>query len=499
MANFKEYDQYDALGLAGLVKQGQVTSVELCEEAIERIEKINPKLNAVVTKMYEEGRQSVRETLPEGPFTGVPFLLKDLMAAYAGVPLTSGCKALKSFVPGYDSEMVVRFKKAGLVILGKTNTPEFGLMGITEPELFGPCRNPWNINHTPGGSSGGSASAVASGMVPMASGGDGGGSIRIPSSYCGLFGLKPSRGRNPTGPEYGNVWQGAVQEHVLTRSVRDSASLLDITQGPDTGAPYKICPPDRPYIEELERDPGRLKIAFNTKSPIGTPVHTECVRAVENTARLLEDLGHDIEEAQPDIDGKDLAQSYMAMYFGEVAADIDELEQVLGRKARPRDVEPVTWTLGLLGRTFSEGFLVKALRRWDHYSRKMGVFFRKHDLYLTPTTAYPPAMIGELQPKSIEVLMMKMVNTFNLGKLLKVSGIVDQLAEESLKWTPFTQLSNLCGLPAMSVPLHWTSEGLPTGVQFIGSFGDESTLLRLAGQLEKAKPWFHSRPPLSAE
>ncbi|MBT4364570.1 MAG: amidase, partial [Desulfobacteraceae bacterium] len=366
-------------------------------------------------------------------------------------------------------------------------------------ELFGPCRNPWNINHTPGGSSGGSASAVASGMVPMASGGDGGGSIRIPSSYCGLFGLKPSRGRNPTGPEYGNVWQGAVQEHVLTRSVRDSASLLDITQGPDTGAPYKICPPDRPYIEELERDPGRLKIAFNTKSPIGTPVHTECVRAVENTARLLEDLGHDIEEAQPDIDGKDLAQSYMAMYFGEVAADIDELEQVLGRKARPRDVEPVTWTLGLLGRTFSEGFLVKALRRWDHYSRKMGVFFRKHDLYLTPTTAYPPAMIGELQPKSIEVLMMKMVNTFNLGKLLKVSGIVDQLAEESLKWTPFTQLSNLCGLPAMSVPLHWTSEGLPTGVQFIGSFGDESTLLRLAGQLEKAKPWFHSRPPLSAE
>jgi amidase len=217
MGDFTEYDEYDALGLADLVREGHVTPLQLFEEAVARIQRLNPKLNAVVTKMYDQGRQSIREKLPEGPFTGVPFLIKDLMAAYAGVPLTSGCKALKDYIPGYDSEMVQRFKKAGLVIIGKTNTPEFGLMGITESELFGPCRNPWNINHTPGGSSGGSASAVASGMVPMASGGDGGGSIRIPSSYCGLFGLKPSRGRNPTGPLYGNVWQGAVQEHVITR------------------------------------------------------------------------------------------------------------------------------------------------------------------------------------------------------------------------------------------------------------------------------------------
>jgi amidase len=235
--------------------------------------------------------------------------------------------------------MVARFKKAGLAILGKTSTPEFGLLGITEPELFGPCRNPWNTDHTPGGSSGGSASAVAAGMTPAAAGGDGGGSIRIPASCCGLFGLKPTRGRNPSGPDGGPAWRGAVQSHVITRSVRDSAAMLDATQGEDTGAPYRIPPPERPYLEEVGRPPGRLKIAFSTNSPIHTRVHPECVRAVEKAARLLEDLGHHVEEMQPDIDGRALAASYMAMYFGEVAADIDELESVLGRKAKMGDVE----------------------------------------------------------------------------------------------------------------------------------------------------------------
>ena len=498
MGDFAEYDQYDALGLAELVRQGQVTPTELCEEAVKRIERVNPQLNAMINPMYDLGRETAANPLPDGPFAGVPFLIKDLMYAYKGVPTSYGCKALKNNVAEHDSEMVTRFKKAGLVILGKTNTPEFGLMGITEPELFGPCRNPWNTDYTPGGSSGGTASAVASGMVPMGGGGDGGGSIRIPSSYCGLFGLKPSRGRNPTGPDHGQLWQGAAQEHVLTRSVRDSAAMMDATHGPDPGAPYEIRPPERLYLEELDHPPGQLKIAFNTRSPLGLPVDPDCVKAVEETVSLLHDLGHQVEEARPDIDGLELAKSYMTMYFGEVAADIAELEPVLGRKARPGDVEPLTWTLGLLGRTYSAGYLVRTLRVWDRTARAMGRFYQKYDLYLTPTTAYPPSRIGEQKPKPIEALLIKSINALRFGRLLKVSGLVDQMAETALERTPFTQLANLCGLPAMSVPLYWTEAGLPLGSHFIARFGDETTLFSLAGQLEKARPWFDRRPPVSA-
>lgn len=448
--------------------------------------------------MFDQGRQTATQPLPEGPFTGVPLLLKDLHFAYAGVRMASGCKALKDYVPDQDCEIVVRFKKAGSVIIGKTNTPEFGLLGVTEPELFGPCRNPWNTDHTPGGSSGGSAAAVAARLVPMASGGDGGGSIRIPAAYCGLFGLKPSRGRNPSGPAHGSVWQGAVQNHVITRSVRDSAAMLDATQGPDIGAPYEIRPPARPYLEEAAKDPGKLRIAFNTKSPIGTPLHPECVKSVENAAHLLEKMGHHVEEAAPEIDGLGLAKGYLAMYFGEMAADIDELSSVLKRKAGPKDVEALTYTLGLLGKSFSSGYLVQALRRWDHAARIMGRFFTKYDLYLTPTTAHPPAKIGALKPKPIETLLMNTVNFLKAGWFLKVTGIVDTLAEKSLERTPFTQLANLCGLPAMSVPLYWTAAGLPLGVQFIGPFGNEAILFRLAGQLEKARPWFERKPVVTA-
>ena len=259
MGRFQEYDHYDGLGLAELIRQRQITPMELCEEAIDRIERINPKINAVVTKMVDQGRRAASNSLPDGPFCGVPFLIKDHDYAYAGVPMTSGCQALKDYVPSHDDEMVVRFKKAGLVILGKTNTPEFALLGITEPELFGPCRNPWNTDHTPGGSSGGSAAAVAAGLVPLAAGGDGGGSIRIPSAYCGLFGLKPSRGRNPSGPDSGQVWLGAVQNHVLTRSVRDSAAMLDATQGADRGAPLRNPSSGRPFSGRNRKGPRSIK------------------------------------------------------------------------------------------------------------------------------------------------------------------------------------------------------------------------------------------------
>ena len=291
MSRFKDYDKYDAMGLADLVKKKELTPSELVEEAIALIEKSNPRLNAVVHKMYDIGRATAKGKLPDGPFHGVPFLLKDLLDAYAGVPLTSGSRAYRAYIPKEDSEMVRRYKKAGLVVIGKTNLPEFGLLGYTEPELFGPCRNPWNTEHTPGGSSGGSAAAVAVGMVPIASGGDGGGSIRIPASCCGIFGFKPSRGRNPTGPEYGELWQGAVVSHVLTRSVRDSAAALDAVQGPESGAPYVIAPPLMPYLEEIRREPKKLFIAVNTTSPVGREVHPECIKAVEKTVKLLEGLG----------------------------------------------------------------------------------------------------------------------------------------------------------------------------------------------------------------
>ncbi len=492
---FKEYDQYDALGLAELVRKKKIKPLELLEEAIRRVERLNPTLNAVITPMYDHARRAVKEGLPKGPFHGVPLMLKDLLAVYAGVPMASGCKAYRNFVPEQDSELVRRFKHTGAVIMGKTNTPEFGLLAVTEPKLFGPTRNPWNTDHTPGGSSGGSAAAIASGMVPFASGGDGGGSIRIPSSCCGLFGLKPSRGRNPMGPEYGEIWQGAVVEHVLTRSVRDSAAMLDATQGPDVGAPYIIPPPERSYMQELKQKPGKLKIAFNTRSPIGTDVHPECVRAVEDAARLLEEMGHIVEEAEPEIDGWKLAMSYMMMYFGEVATEIDKIKTVLGRKAKRTDVEPITWTLGLLGRVFTAADFVQAINEWHRAARIMGVFHEKYDVYMTPTMAYPPVRIGELDPKPAEKALMSVVNRFGLGKLLKVSGIVEQLAESSLEKVPFTQLANFTGQPAMSVPLHWTAEGLPSGVHFIGRFGDEATLFRLAAQLEKANPWFDMRPP----
>ena len=499
MSGFKEFDKFDGLGLAELVRKKEVAPSELCEEAIRRIEQVNPKLNAVITPMYDIARKAVQMGLPEGPFAGVPFLLKDIIEEYAGVPLTMGSRAFRNYVPAQDTEMVVRFKKSGVVILGKTNVPELGLLAVTEPELHGPTRNPWNIGRTPGGSSGGSAAAVASGMVPLASGNDGGGSIRIPASCCGLFGLKPTRGRNPLGPNVGELWQGAVVSHVITRTVRDSAAMLDATQGPDAGAPYILPPPERPYMQEIDREPGSLKIAFTSASPIGTPVHQECVKEVEETAKLLESLGHKVEEAQPDIDGKAVAMSYLTMCFGEAAAAFEDMKAVLGRKATPADVETLTWTIGLLGRTLSAGDFAKAKREWGVAGRAMGRFHQKYDLFLTPTLAFPPVRIGELQPRPYERLAMKVVNALGLGIILKAAGLVDQMAEASLSKTPFTQLANLTGQPAMSVPLHWTSDGLPVGVHFMAPFGDEATLFRLAAQLEKARPWFDKHAPVWAQ
>jgi amidase len=491
MAAFKEYDQYDALGLAQLVRQGQISSAELCEEAISRIERLNPRLNAVVTPMFELARLAAKSPVLNGAFSGVPFLLKDLLHAFAGVPLACGSRSLKNYVPEVDSQIVARMKKAGLIVVGKTNVPEFGLMAVTEPEAFGPSKNPWNPLHTPGGSSGGSAAAVASRIVPMASANDGGGSIRIPASWCGIFGLKPTRGRTPEGPYFGEVWDGAVADLAVSISVRDSAALLDALQGPEAGAPYAIAPPQRPYLEEVNREPATLRIAFSTRSPLGTKVHLECAEAVKRAAALLESLGHHVEEAEPIYDGQALAQCFMTLYLGQVSTALQFIAQKFGAD-KARLVEEPTRLLALLGRKLKACDYVASKRQWHFFGQAMAQFLTKYDLFMTPTTACPPPKIGELAPKSSEIGALKVINKLGLGSLF--IGRVNTISTKALSKVPFTQLANLTGQPAMSVPLHWTAEGLPCGVHFMAPYGDEATLFRLAAQLEKASPWFDKRP-----
>ncbi len=490
---FKEYARYDATSLAELIARGEVTAAELLEAALECADALNPRINAINIPMTEIGRARAGSAL-SGPFAGVPFLIKDIHQDYAGVPTTAGCHALRNWKPECHAKVVARFLAAGLVIFGKTATPEFALKARTESRLFGATRNPWDLSRTPGGSSGGAAAAVAAGIVPMAGASDGGGSIRIPASFCGLFGLRPSRGRVPAGPRDGEIWEGASGDHVLTRSVRDSARMLDAIAGADTGAPFIIAPPTLPYAEEIRRDPGRLRIGFCTRSPLGTPVHSECIAAVENTAQLLASLGHEVEPAEPAIDGNALAHCYFMLYFGNVAASLAEARKLTG--ASEREFEPDTRVLALLGRGVRSGDYVALRRQWNLFARALGEFHSRCDLYLTPTVALPPARIGELEHSPIQKALTHIVLALRAGKLLWKSGIVERIAREELQRTPFTQLSNLTGTPSMSVPLHWSADGLPVGVQFIARCGDEATLFRLAAQLEQARPWAERRPEL---
>ncbi len=486
---FREYEKYDGLGIAELIKNKEIEPKEAMEAAISKIEELNPKLNAVITKMYDEAERTINDGLKDGAFYGVPMLLKDITQLYAGVRYTMGSKLLKDFVPKIDSEFVKRIKNSGAVILGKTNVPEFGLMGTTEPEYFGPTKNPWDLTRTSGGSSGGSAAAVASRMVPVATGNDGGGSIRIPASCCGVFGLKPSRGRTPNGPLNGEIWMGLVVEHALTVSVRDSAAMLDVTMGADVGAPFEIKPPARSYLKSMETPPKKLKIAFSISNPLGGKIHQTCKSAVEKTAILLEELGYDVEEKMPDLDFEELARSYIVSMFGEVAFLFKDLERMLNKKIKPSDVETASWILAKIGEIAPMWKASWAKHIWDMAARKMGEFHREYDLYLTPTMAYPPAHIGELVPSSQEKVLMGIVDKLRLGKLISLDDIIEKLAYKQLNRMPYTQLANQTGQPAMSVPLFRTKSDLPIGVQFIAPFGGETLLFKLAHQLEKAKPW----------
>ncbi len=499
MASLPDYDQYDGIGLAKLIKDGDVSSMELCEEAIRRAEKLNPKLNAIITRMYDFAKEEARHPKKDAPFGGVPFLLKDVHHALKGFAMGSGCALLKNFVPQYDAEIVSRFKKAGLVILGKTNTPEFKLAYVTEPEAFGPTRNPWNLDYSCGGSSGGSAAAIAAGIVPFASATDEGGSIRVPSSYCGLFGLKPSRGRNPIGPDFDEEWDGMSHSHVISRSVRDCAAMLDAISGFEDGAPYGIFDKERPFLDEVSMEPGKLRIAFHTRPAYGREVHPECKKAVEQACRLLESLGHTVEEVAPDYQEEDAALNWSIVTIGNEAALVDGLVQTYGMASVRNKLELPNLALYSIGRQLKALDFVKAKRKWRQFGQIMDRMLSTYDMLLTPTLGEPPVRVGSQKPGIKDLLSMKLISSF-AGKVLLSSdkstyAILDDLVHSIMKsQMPFTLIANITGQPAMSVPLYWSKDGLPCGVQFIGRYGGEAKLLRLAGQLEKAQPWSGKRP-----
>lgn len=496
---FRDFGDYDAMGLAELVRRGEVTPLELAEEAIARIERVNPRLNALVTPMYDEARKVAGNDLPDAPFRGVPFVLKDLLALYEGVQLTSGSRFYADYVPRYDSELVRRYKAAGLVVVGKTNTPELGLVPVTEPELHGPTHTPWKQGRSSGGSSGGSGALVGARAVPMAHGGDGGGSIRIPASCCGIFGLKPSRGRAPTGPDVSEQWKGFAIEHVLTLSVRDSAAMLDATSHPDVSARHVAPPPVRPFLEEVGQPPGRLRIGFTTKPFLPSHPHADTARAVEDAAKLCEELGHHVEEATPKIDTLQFAKDFVTIVATETAAGILEAEQVVGRKATRQDFETATWLVGMLGRQLGALQLTMAERRLHALTRRHATYFDAYDVLLTPTVALPPPPHYALQPKGAEALLQEALAAANLGPVLRLPGVVDKLAEKIFEFIPWTPLANVTGQPSMSVPLWWNDEGLPLGAMFTARYCEEATLLRLASQLEQARPWRDRRPPVHAD
>jgi len=468
----------DATSQAELVRKGELKPLELVDAAIERIERLNPQLNAMILSMYEQAREAAQGELPDGPFRGVPFLLKDIGAFCAGVRQSAGSAFNKDFVPDHDTELVVRQRKAGLILVGKSNTPELGILPTTESQFLGTCRNPWNTDHSTGGSSGGAAAAVASGMVPIAHANDGGGSIRIPAACCGLFGLKPTRARNPLGPDAGDSMSGFVSEHCVSRSVRDSAALLDATAGPDVGDPYWAPPQERPYLAEVGADPGKLRIAFTTEAATGSEVHQDCVEAVRDAAKLCQDLGHTVEEATIEVDGDGVNRAFITIFVaGGTGTAIQGAAMLSGQTPSKDQFETLTWALWEMSQGIKAMDYQLALTHLQQVSRTIARFMTRYDVWLTPTLAKPPAPLGWLESTPEEPL---------------------RALVRAAEYAPFTPICNFTGQPAMSMPLVWNDAGLPIGTHFIGRFGDEATLFRLAAQLEQARPWADRKPQVSA-
>ena len=491
-----EYLQHDAVGLAALVRTGHVSAQELLACAQAQAEKTNAQTGAIV-RQWDPSHPAAGapSATTMGPFTGVPFLLKDGGQHFAGLPTSNGCRALAHMPQPAHAVVVQRWLDAGLVPFGKTNVPELMLKAATDSKLWGRASNPWDLTRTPGGSSGGAAAAVASGVVPLAGASDGGGSIRIPASYCGLFGLRPSRGRIPLGPVAGELWSGASSEGVLSRSVRDSARALDVVQGAAPGDPFQIPPPSRRYEASLVLPPERLRIGFSTVSPIGTPVHPDAVASVQVAVQLLQSLGHEVEEAAPAVDGQALAVSFLTMYMGHVNATVRQARQAGAARS---DFEPLTRLLSTLGEATASGHFVSELAKWNGYARALGQFHQRFDVYLTPAVAEPAPQHGAGDLPGWQTAALALLERsgllYRLARMGLIEGVVQQIATNNLAFVPFTQLANLTGTPAMSVPLHWTAEGLPMGAHFIAPHGGEEVLLRLAQQLETAQPWMQRLP-----
>ncbi|MGA9088626.1 MAG: amidase [Bradyrhizobium sp.] len=472
---FREYGNYDAVGLAELVRKKQVSAGELLDEAIARTSKVDPKINAVVVKHYDFAKRQIDKGLPEGPFTGVPFLLKDL-EFLEGTRTTSGASVYQDHLADHTGTLAQRFLDAGLTIFGKSSTPEFGLLPTTESRLFGPTRNPWNPEHSSGGSSGGAGAAVAARIIPVAHASDGGGSIRIPASASGVFGLKPTRARNPIGPDRGEGWGGFSCGHVLSISVRDSAVMLDAIHGPEPSSPYVAPPPERPFAEEVGRDPGRLRIAFTDKSPYGDAIDPEIAAAVREIATLLDRLGHHVEERAPAL-AADPAAVMALIVSANTGLAVRLAEQQLGRAATDRDFEYLTLASAHNGGKATAIDYAAAQLGAFRISRGLATFFDTCDVFLCPTLCSPPLRIGEINPMSPDLS--------HIPPILR-------------RYMPATSLFNMSGQPAMSVPLAWNAAGLPLGMMFAARMGDEATLFRLASQLEQERPWNKKIPPVCA-
>jgi amidase len=471
---FAEYSDYDGLGLAELVKKKKVKPAELVEAAIERIERHNRKLNAVVFKGYDDARARAKTKLA-GAFAGVPMLLKDILGNKKGWPTRDGARFVPLAPSPYDATLVTRFEAAGLIALGKTNVPEFGLVPLTESTLYGVARNPWNIEHSTGGSSGGSAAAVAAGIVPLAHASDGGGSIRIPASCCGLVGLKPTRGRNPLGPLIGDVMGGLLAEHVVSRSVRDTAAALDATAGPEPGDPYAAPPPPDSYLAATKKKPKKFRIAFATKRLDGEAFDPECKAAVEAAAKLCAKLGHHVEEAMPPVSTVIVGTSFISIWAAGLTMLIDFVAKAVGKPPEREDVEGLTWGLYQFGKTITAAQYQLAWATLQGASRRVAAWQTAYDAWITPVLAQPPLKIGAVDLEETDVM----------------KGFAPLFL-----YVPFTGLQNITGQPAISLPLAWSKSDLPIGVQFVGRFGEEHVLLSLAAQIEKAAPWRKKRPPI---
>jgi amidase len=475
-----DFEWMDATAQAAAVRAGDVTPSELLEGALARIEARNPALNAVIHDLSEKARLAAADpALPDGPFRGVPLLLKDAVAHSAGDPYHCGMQVLKDaqWTEPADTWLVERFRAAGFVICGKTNLPEMASSVTTEPRAYGPTRNPWDTTRSPGGSSGGAGAAVASGMVAVAHGNDMGGSIRLPSSMCGLVGLKPSRARSTLGPDFGEYWAMTTQEHVLTRSVRDTAGVLDAITGPGVGDPYTAPPPSRPFVDEVGADPGRLRIGFRTDGAAGSPpTHPDCVAAVAAATTALADLGHDVQPTPlPALDDPRFAGGVASVFGVFIAGDLARWSTKLGRELTPSDLEPFNAMMAEAGQATTAVAYARGIDELQAHSRGLVAWWAHgNDVLVTPVITRPPFELGWLGPE------------VDPGKMLgRLAGA-----------TTFSMVFNVTGQPAISLPLYWNDDGLPIGVQLVAAPGREDVLLRVAAQLEQALPWADRHPPV---